>query len=388
MNSKLNKILNIAKEKVPYYQKIVNKDSTLESMPVINRNDISQYNQEFINSDYNSYDLKNMICLRTSGTSTGCPLNVYWKPEDYNRSSYWIWKYRKLWYDVSPRDRYVCFHTYIYSGNRAVNNKLIFREQQYLSFNALDINDEKIKMYCEKIVEFQPVWIQFLPSIAIKFVEYMKKNNIPPFPFLKYIEYNGETLSEGLRTEVDCFFGVTSANLYGSMEVNAIGYECPHKNMQIMSDNVLLEVIENSACVTSLYNTSMPIVRYDLGDMIDIEKNRCNCTENEFMIKKVRGRTFNRININGTMVSEAFAGYCIDQINGYVCNTIKQFQFVENDKKWKLVLFIDKKFNGWKENISLRSSEVFKENGVVIELNDIEFTNEPIKNLNKKWNFC
>ena len=119
-NDKLHYALKSAKLNVPFYaHKDEISETDLSSFPIIDKNMLLNKPHDFISSAYTKFDIKQMLCLRTSGTSTGHPLEIYWNQNDYIRSSICIWKLRRKWYNIRVDDRYVCFHTFFYSWNRA-----------------------------------------------------------------------------------------------------------------------------------------------------------------------------------------------------------------------------------------------------------------------------
>ncbi len=78
------------------------------------------------------------------------------------------------------------------------------------------------------------------------------------------------------------------ASYYGANEFHSIAYECPYGNMHLMSGNVYVEVLnDNKECVageegevyvTSLTNSVMPLIRYQIGDRGKIEAGKkCMC---------------------------------------------------------------------------------------------------------------
>jgi phenylacetate-CoA ligase len=48
---------------------------------------------------------------------------------------------------------------------------------------------------------------------------------------------------------------------------------------------------EGRVIVTTLENYSMPLIRYEIGDIAEAGGNRCSCGRNTFQLKKVLGRT-------------------------------------------------------------------------------------------------
>ena len=385
-DEKLKNILTIAKTYVPYYIPLENIDETnLNTFPIITREKILEKKTVFISNKYTMYDVKQMLCFRTSGTSTSQPLEFYWKQEDYLRSSYCIWKLRKKWYNININDKYVCFHTDTYSWNKAYSEEQPYIiTQNNLSLNVRNLNEDKLKKFCLIIEKYKPRWIQFIPSIALKFVEYMTKNHIKPFKSVEYIEYNGETLMNSTRKNIDEFFGVKSANLYGSMEVNAIAYECPHHNMIVIKDNVFIEANFGKIFVTSLQNTVFPFIRYDLGDQIEMLPATCRCGDGNEIISKIYGRTTSTIQIEKFSLTEAFAAYCIDIINGRLCNIIQQYQFIKLNGCWCLQLYVLPKFLGWEEAIIQTTLEILKNKKIYLNKQNIIIVYKPIFNSNKK----
>lgn len=384
-NKKLYDILKIAKTNVPFYSQLEGINETdLSTFPIIDREMILDNPYGFINEKYTMFDIKQMLCFRTSGTSAGHPLEIYWKQDDYIRSSYCIWKLRSEWYDIHINDKYVCFHTYLYTWNKASEDEQLYlTSKNHLSLNVSNLTEAKIGIFCSVIEKYKPTWIQFIPSIALKFVDYMKKHNIKAFQSVKYIEYNGETLMDSTRQYVDNFFGVKSANLYGSMEVNAIAYECPHHNMVIVEKNVLVDDRCGKILVTSLQNTVFPLIRYDLGDQVEMQSAECHCGGN-MVISKIYGRTTSSIQIGETTLTEAFAAYCMDIINGKLCNVIQQYQFFRSNDCWKLKIYVLPKFKGWYNEIIHQTMTTLEYYKIFMNIEHLEITYQPIFNSKKK----
>jgi phenylacetate-CoA ligase len=102
----------------------------------------------------------------------------------------------------------------------------------------------------------------------------------------------------------DCrrVFGADIISLYASKEVYNIAHQCPSgTHYHVNSEMILLEVVddEGNPCppgvrgrsiVTSFFNTSQPIIRYDLGDQI-VMGGRCSCGRTLPVIKRIEGRT-------------------------------------------------------------------------------------------------
>ena len=102
------------------------------------------------------------------------------------------------------------------------------------------------------------------------------------------------------------FFGVSLTDLYSCEEVGYIALQCPeHEHYHVQSEAILVEVIDdqNNSCkpgeigrviVTSLHNFAMPIIRYDIGDYVEVG-SPCDCGRGLPVIKRILGRQQNRV---------------------------------------------------------------------------------------------
>jgi phenylacetate-CoA ligase len=92
---------------------------------------------------------------------------------------------------------------------------------------------------------------------------------------------------------------------YGCAELQAIAYECPAGRRHITHENVLVEVLGESGVplppgqpgpltLTSLCNVAMPLIRYQNGDVAELEaEGRCPCGRHLGLplVKRIVGRS-------------------------------------------------------------------------------------------------
>ena len=108
--------------------------------------------------------------------------------------------------------------------------------------------------------------------------------------------------------------------------------------MHILQDNVYLEVNSldcsnnastGRALVTGLINTVMPLIRYEIGDILTINKSESNCechnTNNELQI--IHGRTINSIDTSELKLNSY---YLEDTLYGMFKNITKLIMLKEN----------------------------------------------------------
>jgi phenylacetate-CoA ligase len=199
------------------------------------------------------------------------------------------------------------------------------------------MSEENMLKYHKDMEKFQPdVIISYASSIYLlaKFLE--KKGIKPNYPKIS-ISTSAETLYPHMRETIERVFNVKVFDKYGSREVSAIAYECEvHSGLHIIMDNVIVECIDpitgeevwdrpGEILITDLNNYGMPFIRYKIGDMGILSKEKCKCGRNTLLLKRVIGRTTdNFILKNGRIVHGEYFTHLFYGLEG-----IKEFQFVQ-----------------------------------------------------------
>jgi len=82
-----------------------------------------------------------------------------------------------------------------------------------------------------------------------------------------------------MREEIEFVFGTKAYDFYGSREVSNIAGECDAGRMHLFDFWNCVEVLddtktrqvstgqEGAVAITNVFNYSMPLIRYDIGDM-------------------------------------------------------------------------------------------------------------------------
>lgn len=162
-------------------------------------------------------------------------------------------------------------------------------------------------------VEQQAEWLQrrgpdYLlthPSIAHRLALHCREHGIE-LPRLKQVITIAENLKPEVRSAIRDIWGVSLVDIYSTREIGYIALQCPeHEHYHIQSEHVLAEVLneEGEPCppgevgkllVTSLHNLAMPLIRYDIGDFVEVGPP-CPCGRGLPVIKRILGRTQNML---------------------------------------------------------------------------------------------
>ena len=136
------------------------------------------------------------------------------------------------------------------------------------------------------------------PSRAMQLIELSPDYALPE---LECVMCAGEPILPHHRQAILQKWGAATIGIYGSEETDGLGAECSLCcGYHIFSRDLLVEVLdpstlnpasekEGALCITLLDYSGTALVRYMLGDMVEIHRSSCRCGRNEPRIK-MKGR--------------------------------------------------------------------------------------------------
>ncbi len=134
---------------------------------------------------------------------------------------------------------------------------------------------------------FNPTVIATYPTAAALLADEAEKGNLQVN--LREIWTGGECLSPTVRERLKQVMGCTVRNSYGASEFLALGWECAEGHLHVNADWAILEPVDErhrpvppgelscTVLLTNLANTVQPLIRYDLGDQVTLQTERCMC---------------------------------------------------------------------------------------------------------------
>ena len=286
-----------------------------------------------------------------------------WDTSDYHMSMLPLWRKRKEWYGISPRDKKVAFTlSYANQVNR-LNNLVCLEDECQLLVNASSLaSEDAYNAVIRRILDFEPKWMYVQPFILEQLICYYSKSGLKYPKCLEHIDSVGEVLTDKLKNDAMDFFNVPVSNLYGSEEQSGIAYECPHGKMHIMVDNVY---VEEGAIITNINNHAFPLIRYEQGDTINLVEcpEFCTCGDNSPYISSVEGRTRQSFDISEVKVNAYSLSETIDIVNNQFNGMITKYSFdySVNAKLLKCYITIRPEDEGWAEIIIFETKKALKQ---------------------------
>jgi phenylacetate-CoA ligase len=279
---KLEALLIHAHKHVPYYKEVLEQAGVVrngqvnlrnfENIPILTKDILKERFSDLLSDDHE----QRKSFENHSGGSTGEPTKFIQDKEydDWNIANKMYYQYiggkvpgeREVRIWGSERD---------FMGDK---EKPILRIRNFF-FNRVDLNaftmtEEKMRQYVDFINRYRPSWIEGYVSPIYEMAVFIEKNDLKIVPPKGCLTSAG-TLYPQMRKKIEKVFNCPVWNRYGGREVGdaAIGRD----DLRMSVWNQYLEVVKDGKALgpnkmgkvlmTTLNNYSMPLIRYDIGDI-------------------------------------------------------------------------------------------------------------------------
>ena len=344
-NSKLERLLLHAYDNVPYYSKILQECGVISNgkvvldnfsqIPVLTKEIIRAQGSSLYSSDYKSrkpYE-------NTSGGSTGEPVRFIQDKEydEWNIAT-------KLYFNIilgkdlgQPEIKFWGSDRDILAGNLTVKDRLINLLYNRKFFNSYRLGEREIRLLIDLNNRFKPVAYWAYMESALELSNYLACHELYFHPPKIVISTIGP-LTEQVREKIESNMNCKVYNQYGSREVGAISCQCikqrsmhtfPWWNyVEILDEQgMAVQNQEGRVVVTTLHNYSMPLIRYDIGDVAVAGGWGCDCGRNSMLLKTVIGRTLGYFKkADGSLAHSHFLVQAL-----FFRDWIKRFQIIQDE---------------------------------------------------------
>lgn len=293
---------------VPFYQKLSEETGLtaqdikcvgqIVDLPIISKDMIRDNPSFFCAQSY--LKGKNGFWLSTSGTS-GKPLRVFCDTASRQRH-YAFWSRFRGWCALDePHVRATFFGRIIMLPGRKKPPFWRYDAfgRNYL-FSSYHMTDSNLFFYYKKLVKVNPSELIGYPSSLYLLAKYCKKNKLTGI-HPKAVITTAETLLSQQRELLEDVFDCPVFDQYGCAEMALFVSQCEHGEYHLHPEHGFLEVLnregepvapdeEGRAVCTSFINMAMPLIRYDLGDLVVMSEKQCHCGRPFPVIQQIVGR--------------------------------------------------------------------------------------------------
>lgn len=287
----------------------------LNGLPLVTRKDINEARASFVSSEPGR-------CLRETptGGTTGVPLWVL-QDKDYVD---WGVAGRYLffsWLGWRPGDRILRVwgdHAALRRERANLRDRLAARVCRVRTVNGLLLSEENLREYIAVLhgmgAKFLEGYVHGLHRMALE----MLKSGVRPPSSLRAVISTAGNLTPDIEEDLRRAFGVPVANRYGCREVADVAAPCPEGGLHVNPFTHYVEILndtgrlapkgEGRIVLTALNNRAMPLIRYDIGDVGDLEeRSLCPCGRDWQTFRRVYGREASLLyRADGTIIDPLF----------------------------------------------------------------------------------
>lgn len=360
---KLKNILKIAKSNSKFYDKYNELD--INSFPVINKQIIKDNFDVIFSNLYNKEKLHKMS---TSG-STGIPFTIYQNKEKRIRVIAEVLFFGKIAnFTFGQKEMFARIWV-----RQVKKSKFKSFLQNLNAFDISKLDDNNINKMLEVCKKEKTTFLLAYASTLFQLNRYISKTNYDLKKMnIKSIVSGSELLNEDTRKGLSSKFNCKVFSRYSNEENGILGQDTGVDKTFILNEvDYYFEFLKldsdewakpgelSRIVITDLYNYSMPMIRYDTGDLCVYE-----LINDKLYIKEIQGRKVDLIyDSNGKELSPH-----VITNNMWDVEKIYQWKFIQiGQKNYKLELNVEEGFSGEKELLEKLKVLLGKDANVVFE---------------------
>jgi len=287
---RLRTFLRHCAETVPFYRRLwgdlgieIDSIQTLADMqrlPVLTKAEVQRAPADFVSE---AVPQRRRVMIHTSGT-TGGGLRFATTLEAIQEQWAIWWRYRRL-HGLQPG-------TWCgYFGGRSVvplsQQRPPFwrynRPGRQILFSGYHMSPRTLSSYIDELRRRQPPWLHGYPSLLTLLAGGVLERGVDLGYRPIWITTGAENLLPQQRALIEQVFGVRPLEHYGMAEAVANAFECRRGRLHVDEDFAAVEFIPTAdgsawkVIGTNFSNPATPLVRYDVGDDVQLDPQGCDC---------------------------------------------------------------------------------------------------------------
>lgn len=303
----LKAMIDFCYENVPYYRNLfdglkllpkdIRKIEDLEKLPILTKDIMKQNWEDFKPVNLNTLRYHD----RATGGSTGTPFKFRLSKFDRflgHANLHRGWGYGE--YELGDKMVFLAGSS-LGVGTKSNFIKTINEVTRNIKLlSSFDMGEMEMKQSVNIINSFKPKFLRGYASSIYFFAKWIEEKNIEIYS-THAVFTTAEKLLPEMREKIESVFNCDVYDAYGLNDGGVAAYECSeHQGLHIDTERSVMEIVNEKGgqlengkgkiLATSLYNYSMPFVRYDTGDLGYIVEDICSCGRGNRVLKEVVGR--------------------------------------------------------------------------------------------------
>jgi phenylacetate-CoA ligase len=243
--------------------------------------------------------------------------------------------YRGLrWFGVDMGDPYAYLWGLAFDeeGQEQARRKdLLFNRQRCSAFT---LDAPRARAFYDALRRRPVRYLYGYPSAITRFADEVTGQDLDGRALgIKVAVTTAEVLKDDQRERIRAAFGCPVADSYGCAEVGIVGLECEHGHMHVTVESVRVDMLPSEdgrreLLLTDLHNYAQPVLRYQVGDLLEPDPGPCPCGRGLPLLGRVFGRAGDTLVFpDGRRVNANLPSY-IFKAHGRE-GTVREYQFVQ-----------------------------------------------------------
>lgn len=317
-NKRLRRLIDHAYRHVPYYRRLFDRHGLkpedirsiedLATVPITSRSDLQALPvEDVVAQAFNPGEL----ITRSSSGSSGRPFMVRrtWLEERLH-GAFRLRALRSLGLRASDKISYVRGVWSPQQQDHQIIQRIlaIFGIVPQRVVNALQPPADIV----QGLQKFKPAVVLGYPSVLARIAQTVSREALRSLR-LRFVGTGGEVLTPLMRQQIQSGFSVPVYDTYGSIEFNLLGWECQETGeYHLCDDSLITEILREGVSVaegergevvgTDLHSFGMPLIRYQLGDVVTKGSQSCQCGQPFSTVRSIQGRMIDYFVLPGNRV--------------------------------------------------------------------------------------
>jgi len=292
-------ILHVYKH-VPFYRDFMQKENLrpedilkpadLRLFPELTKAEIKACYEQFIPDNLNSYKY-----MRTAtGGSTGMPFQYYLSLEAH--SAVWAKKINMLeQHGFYLGEKYLALGSsqIVPNAKKSITSSVFHRLIRVQPLNAVNMDAAKCEVAIQMVKKQKLRMIYGYASAVYLLAKYVLENGVD-LP-VELCVTTSEKLTEQYEAVINQAFGCKVIDEYGARDAGVYSYRCSQGQFH-MVETCLYHLSGGGSAgrgaivATNLVNYAMPLINYNLEDIITMNQDECSCGAHSFCFEDILGR--------------------------------------------------------------------------------------------------
>jgi len=296
---------------VPYYASLniepesITSTEDIRQFPILTKSMVQELGNDLL---ANSFQKHSLYFSRTSGSS-GEPTTTYFDEHCWLMTKFAL-KIRRMIANKVGLFKHVVIISEL-SNEEILNSQSLPLGRFLFKKTLLSIYDP-VQNHLSSLNSKSIDAIYGFPSYFDELIQYCEVHNIK-LPSIPVVFTSSEVLRPALREKISTFFDANVCDIYGSTEFKEVAWQCENAQYHLNFESVWAESINcdvdtldarKTVLLTSLCNKAMPLIRYQVGDLVELKKDKCSCGRNSSILQSIAGREIEMICLpNGERLS-------------------------------------------------------------------------------------